>query len=575
MSMNREYAVVKAAGPDTVILFSTPGFAAERTTEKISLSDGAELWINGTYSSETDNAALLKQLRELEDANRAKEAFLSSMSHDIRTPMNAIIGMTALARRHIDEKQKVADSLSKIETASAHLLSLINEVLDMSRINSGRMVIADEAFSLSDLLHDTLTIVRPQAEQKNHAFIFSTGSIIAESLYGDVLRLRQIFVNIINNAIKYTNDGGRIEVTVSEEPHEDGCMLVFTCRDNGVGMTPEFLEKIYDPFERANTTTNSRIEGTGLGMSIVRRLVEAMAGTIHIESKPGAGTLVTISIPLRSEELQISTAALNGKKLLVIENDPELKNTYRTYLDEFHIAHRIVASDSEAVEAMTEAEFRSEPFSGVILGNTIESRAGVFDIAAYFRKAYPGMPLILVSSADWDKIEYRAVRSGIDHYIPVPFFRKTLINGLNSAFLAQEAGIATPESVDLSGRHILLAEDNLINREIAKEILSATNAVIDTAENGEEAVSLYMQSPEGAYDLILMDIQMPVMNGYDATAAIRSSGRKDAGTILIFAMTANTFAEDIAKAREAGMNGHIAKPLDIPKLMNTLRQIMR
>ncbi len=521
----------------------------------------------------SENDRLRRELAEALSANQAKETFLSSMSHDIRTPMNAIVGMTALAQKYIDEKPRVQDALGKIEVASAHLLSLINDVLDMSRINSGRLVVARDRFFLSDLLHDTLIIVRPQAEQRGHTFRFTTSDILRESLYGDPLRLRQVFVNIINNAVKYTPEGGLIEVSFSQEAQGDRCVLIFTCKDNGVGMTPEFLSRIFEPFERANDPSQARIEGTGLGMSIVLKLVEAMGGTLSIDSEPGKGTLVSVRIPMDYENLSVSPAFLQNRRLLIAESDPQLLSDYRTYLADTGVECTFTASSQETVEAVTDAAFCGRPFDAVIIGNRIEGAGTLFDLAGYLNKARPDMPILLAGEQNWEEIEYRATRSGITAFVPVPFFRKTLVTALQHA-LDDTSGSANGSVVNLSGRRILLAEDNLINMEIAKELLSSVNADIETAGNGKEAVDLFCASPEGHFDLILMDVQMPVMDGYEATRAIRSCGRPDSD-LPIYAMTANTFAEDIARAQEAGMNGHIAKPIDIPKLMSTLQQAFR
>ena len=515
---------------------------------------------------EQENAQLRKRLEEAEAENAAKESFLSS------TPMNAIVGMTALAKKHIDEKPRVSDALNKIETASGHLLSLINDVLDMSRINSGRMKLVQELFSLSDLLHDTMTIVRPQIAQKGHSYELLTENIVAEGLYGDALRLRQIFVNIINNAVKYTPDGGHLVIRIAQLWEGERCRMLFQCRDNGIGMTPEFLERIFEPFERVNTAAVARIEGTGLGMSIVKKLVEAMDGQIDLESEPGKGTCVNIRIPFAVETLSVRTDALKGQRLLVLEADAALQALYAQYLGEANIEHTVVPSVQAAFAALADADVHASPYGAVIIGKQQQSSDSVFDIAAYLNKSYPAMPLVLVSDEDWEKIEYRARRSGVREFIPLPFFRKSLLNALNEALSSsvQEDGGLTP---NLEGMRILLVEDNFINREIAKEILSATNAKIDTAEDGKQAVEQFLASEPGWYHLILMDVQMPVMDGYAATGVIRASGRPDAESTPIYAMTANTFAEDIARARAAGMNGHIAKPVDINTLMQTLRQI--
>jgi len=569
--MAREYAVRNAAGE---ILFSTPGFDASARTETVALSGGATLQLTGTDELRDECARLAQQLEEAESANAAKELFLSNMSHDIRTPMNAIVGMTTLAKQHIDEKARVSDSLDKIEVASGHLLSLINEVLDMSRINSGKMVLSQELFSLGDLLHDVLTIVRPQAAQRGHEFRFSVGEVAAESLYGDALRLRQIFVNIISNAVKYTPEGGVITVSAAVEKDGERCCLCFRCKDNGIGMTPEFLQRIFDPFERVSSTTVSRVEGTGLGMSIVKKLLDAMDSSIEIESAPGEGTDVLIRIPARYEPVPLETAALAGKRLLIVEADEELAETYRRYLGEAKLDFQIAGSAAGAFAAMADADISGERFSAVILGCRLGSGDRLLELAEYLHGSDSAMPIVLVSDCNWEEIEYHANRCGIEHFIPVPFFRKTLINGLNRALQdsAGETG-GSFDKLDLSKRRILLADDNEINREIAVALLEMTGAEIKTAENGKEAVDCFLAAPENSIDLILMDIQMPVMDGYEATRAIRGSGRADAGQVKIFAMTANAFAEDVAKAREAGMDGHLSKPIDINRLFQVLKTV--
>ena len=565
--MARKFAIINGEGQ---IVFQTKEFESADVTERLALSDGTTLLL----SDDATVQSLRAELAEAKNANAAKEEFLSNMSHDIRTPMNAIIGMTALAKKHIDEKARVMDALNKIDVASSHLLGLINDILDMSRINSGKMKISDEQFSLSDLLHDTLTIIRPQMAKKNHAFTFRVDDMPEETLRGDPMRLRQIYVNIISNAVKYTNDGGNITVAVTEEMEEDRCTLCLSCTDNGIGMSPDVLDRIFDPFERVSSSTISRIEGTGLGMSIVKKLVDAMEGSIRIESELGAGTSVTVRIPLRVVELPLHTEALAGKHVLVIEADREQQDIYRRYLSAGDIDHRIVSSSSEAIQALTDADYRGETFHAVILGKKDEGSGSVFDIASYLSQSFPQLALILIGDHNWEEIEYRANRCGIRHFLPLPVFRKTLLNGLNDALSSAAGEEQASGSPDLSGKHILLVEDNIINREITLELLSMTNASVDTAEDGSKAVEAFESAGEGYYDLILMDIQMPVMDGYAAARAIRSSKRADAGSVRIIAMTANTFAEDVARARDAGMDGHLAKPIDIPLLMQVLRQIL-
>ena len=567
--MSREYAVLSGAD----LLYKTAGFDGETVTETVPLSDGKTLLVAG---EDPGQAELLQKLREAEETISAKELFLSNMSHDMRTPMNAIMGMTALAEKHIDEKARVADALSKIEVASGHLLSLINNVLDMSRINSGRMRIDEQRFSIGDLLHDLTILSKPLIEQKKHDFILDTDGVTTESYLGDALRLRQVFVNIISNAAKYTEDGGVIRVTVSDEdaspPEKDRRILVFRCEDNGIGMTEEFLGRIYDPFERVNNTTVSKIEGTGLGMSIVKRIIDVMGGGIRIDSAPGKGTAVIIRIPLRAEEESDLPEGLDGKRFLVLEGDEKAAEHYRRIFTGDGIPFTRVNSAADALDALADADVKGTGYDSAIIGQSIRDGGDKLDVAAYLSKAAPSLPLILVSEDNWGDIEYRAERCGIRAFVPVPFFRRTLEKVLSDVTSENRGGDGQADFPDLTGRRILLAEDNLINREIALEILSMTGARIDTAENGEEAVRLYESAEPGAYTVILMDVQMPVMNGYEATGRIRSSGRPDAADVPIYAMTANTFAEDVARARDAGMDGHIAKPIDIPALMQVLRK---
>ena len=519
-----------------------------------------------------ENRALRAELEEAKAANLAKETFLSNMSHDIRTPMNAIVGMTALAKRYIDEKSRVMDALEKIDTASSHLLNLINDVLDMSRISSGRMKLARESFSLSDLLHDVMIIIRPLMESRGHTFRLVPEQIQAERFFGDPLRIRQILVNILSNAAKYTPPGGHILFTVSERMEGDVCHLGLACRDDGVGMTEDFLRRIFEPFERVNSSTISRIEGTGLGMSIVRKLLDAMNGTIRIQSAPEQGTDVRIDLPLPLEPVQEETESLRGLRLLIVEENQELQQTYHRYLEEASVEHTLVSTMPDALSAVTEAEFLQRPFAILLLGSLSEGVSHVLELAGYLHESRPALTLVMAGDLDWSHLEYRANRAGVYHFIPLPVFRKTLINGLSAALLDGQEKSTSSGFPNLAGRRLLLVEDNPINREIALDVLQSTQAAVDTAENGQEGVDLFLASPTGTYDLILMDIQMPVLDGYGAVALIRSAPREDAATVPIYAMTANTFAEDIARAHEAGMNGHIAKPIDIDTLMELLRR---
>ena len=565
------YAILN---PEGKLISQSADFVMKPELSRIPMSDGYTLLCDAEDTLREENANLRLRLEQAEAANQAKETFLSNMSHDIRTPMNAIVGMTALAKKHIDEKAWLIDAINKIETASTHLLSLVNDVLDISRINSGRMSLSHEAFSLSDLLHDLLTILRPVMEKKGHHYAVHTGEIAYESLYGDPLRLRQVFVNIISNSVKYTPDGGQIDIDFSVTAQGDKAVLHFTCQDNGIGMSEEFLSHIFEPFERMHTTDVSKIEGTGLGMAIVKKIVDSMDGTIRIDSTEGEGTCVSISVPLDYEVIEVDAASLQSERVLIMEADPEIRTKYETYLGERSIDARVVTSVQEALYAMTEAGYENLPYTCAVIGSMVENSTGSLDIAAYLHKTNPELTLVLASEDDWSSMEYMATRSGIQGFIPLPFFRKSLISGLNAALSSGNTG-SDSQCPDLTGKHLLLVEDNMINLEIAKEILQVTHAEVDTAENGQEAVDRVMARGAGYYTLILMDVQMPVMDGYTATKKIRESGLADALTLPIYAMTANTFAEDIQHAKDAGMNGHLAKPIDIQHLMQLLRSAVR
>jgi Signal transduction histidine kinase len=446
-------------------------------------------------------------------------------------------------------------------------------VLDMSRINSGKLRLVSERFALGDLMHDILIIIKPQMTQKGHSWSFKAENIRAEALLGDALRLRQTYVNIISNAVKYTPAGGDIRISLSEELEGELCRLNFSCVDNGIGMSQEFLSRIFEPFERAQHSGTSGIEGTGVGMSIVKKLVEALGGEIRIASEQDVGTRVDISIPLSYEHLEMDLAPLKGKRLLIIENDEETRAAYQLYLGECNLDYSLVRSAAEALSELTSAEFENKKYDLAVIGEKIQNSQNPLDIAEYLQKSQPQLPLMLVSSADWEKIEYQAQRSGIFSFVPLPIFRKSLINALADALKGASDGQSSSDSPDLTGKCILLVEDNLINREIAKDILASINATVECAEDGKQALDMFLASEPAHYDIILMDIQMPVMDGYSAARSIRALNRSDAAAIPIYAMTANTFQEDIDKALAAGMNGHIAKPIDINALMQVLRRV--
>ena len=525
------------------------------------------------------NAALEDALKAAEEANQAKSRFLSSMSHDIRTPMNAIVGMTAIGLSHIDEKARVQDCLRKIQTASSHLMSLVNDVLDMSRIDSGRMALSEEDFSLPDLVHETAVIVGPQATQKRQTLHIDIGDIFEENLVGDPLRLRQILVNIIGNAVKYTQEEGEIQVCFTQRPAPDrkggpAVWLDFSCRDNGIGMSQEFLTRIFLPFERVQNTTISKIEGTGLGMSIVKKLVDSMGGDVTVESQEGVGSCFRVALPFSASPLGRREPALPvGQTVLVAELRDGLAGQIMAYLREAGLEPIRLTSGVETVTQLTEAQYENRMPCALLLGHKLTDMPAL-DVASHVRQlAGPSFPILLVSEDDWAQIEYRAVRAGINAFVPCPLFPSRLLETLSSLTAGQSQGEQAQSGgeVDYSEHHVLLVEDNELNQEIALELLGMTGIQADVAGNGAQAVEMFQSSPEGWYEIVFMDIQMPVMNGYDATRAIRKLPRPDAETVWIVAMTANAFMEDMRLSREAGMNEHISKPVDVDRLTEVLR----
>lgn len=541
---------------------------------------------------EQKNALLQEALAAAEEAGRAKSRFLSSMSHDIRTPMNAIMGMTAIALSHIDEKARVQDSLQKIRTAGSHLMSLVNDVLDMSRINSGRLSLGEERFSLADLVHDVAVILRPQAAQKKQKLHIEIGRILCEDLTGDPLRLRQILVNIIGNAVKYTQVGGDIRVSFAQregEPKEaplspeaahalaagDIVWLDFLCEDNGMGMSPEFLERIFQPFERARGTAAGKIEGTGLGMSIVKNLTDRMGGRIRVESKEGEGSRFLVQLPFPAAQPEQGRAGMfSGQTVLVGEKKKERAAQFVGCMKDSGLTAVVKAGGLELVTWLTEARYEERMPCALLLGEELTDMP-VLEVASHVRQlAGDAFPIVLVSEADWTQMEYRAVRAGISAFVPCPLFPSRLMETLSRLLFCgngQDNGPAGRET-DYSGHRVLLVEDNELNQEIAMELLAMTGVQVETADNGAEAAEKFAASPEGYFELIFMDIQMPVMDGYEASRQIRRMNRADAAGVWIVAMTANAFVEDIRLSREAGMNEHVSKPVDPERLREILRK---
>lgn len=519
---------------------------------------------------------LKNALRSAEQANRAKSDFLARMSHDIRTPMNAIVGMTAIAGAHIGERERVLDCLQKITGASKLLLSLINEVLDMSKIESGRLVLADDEFNVGDLLQDLVVMMQPEIRSKGHTLEIRIAGLQHEIVLGDTQRIKQVLMNIFSNAVKYTPDNGTIRIEVREKAMDAGTSgyeFVFT--DNGRGMKPEFLDKIFRPFERADDREIATIQGTGLGMAISHNIIRMMGGDIRVESEYGKGSRFTVYMPLR---LQLHETApepdWNGLPVLVVDDDRLTCQSTCTYLQEIGLKGDWAFSGAEAIERISRRYEKKETYFAVIMDLKMPAMDGIETTRRIRRTVGNELPVIILSAYDVESYEKEARQAGANGFVTKPLFRSKLLQALKKyaceGFSAEEVHSTRLSDSDFTGRRILLVEDNELNREIALEIVGSTGAAIETAVNGAEAVAKVTASPEGYYHLVLMDIQMPVMDGYEATRRIRALSRTDARTVPVIAMTANAFSDDVKKAREAGMNHHIAKPIDIQMLMKTL-----
>ncbi len=527
--------------------------------------------------------ALVEAYENANRANRAKTDFLSNMSHDIRTPMNAIVGMTAIAGANIDNKDRVMDCLAKITQASRHLLGLINEVLDMSRIESGKISLNEEAFNLSELMDDVISMNRTGITEHHHQLEVRVSKITHENVIGDGLRIQQLITNIMSNSIKYTPDGGKITFDIREIPTQSqdvGC-YEFIIEDNGIGMSEEFQEIMFEPFSRADDKRTSQVQGTGLGMAIARNIAQMMNGNITVDSALGRGSKFTITISLKLD--RTNDEDLDhwvGLPVLVVDDDILCCQSTVEILQDIGIDSEWVTSGEAAIEKTLALREQNGNYFAIIIDWHMPGMDGIETTRRLRRIVGPDVTIIILSGYDFSSIEAEAREAGVNDFITKPLFRSRLISALQSnccrkkaaAKLMETAGLA---KMDLSGKRILLVEDNALNREIAEELLAMTGVTVDSAVHGKEGVEKFITAPAGYYDLIFMDIQMPVMNGYEAARAIRGSTAADAKTIPILAMTANAFAEDALLAKKAGMNEHIAKPLDLEKLTAALRQWIR
>ena len=528
------------------------------------------------------NQALSDAVAAAETANRAKSTFLSNMSHDIRTPMNAIIGFTTLALSNIDDKERVKDYLAKTLASSNHLLSLINDVLDMSRIESGKIHLEEVEVNLSDVLHDLKTIVSGQIYAKQLELYMDATDVADEDVYCDKTRLNQILLNLLSNAIKFTPAGGTVSVRVRQLAGKvHGCgQYEFRIKDNGIGMSPEFAKKIFEPFERERTSTVSRIQGTGLGMAITKNIVDMMGGTIEVQTAQGKGSEFIICVPMRTQAEHRPVekiTELEGLKALVVDDDFNTCDSVTKMLVKVGMRAEWTLSGKEAVLRARQSIEMSDVYHAYIIDWRLPDMNGI-EVTRQIRSLHDDTPIIILTAYDWSDIEVEAKAAGVTAFCSKPMFmsdlRETLMSALGQKLTDASQELLPEEDADFKDRHILLVEDNELNREIAQEILREYGFRVDTAENGAVAVEKVRTAAPGSYDLVLMDVQMPVMDGYTATRQIRALEDPALAGIPILAMTANAFDEDRRNAMESGMNGFLSKPIVIGDLVQELHKIL-
>ncbi len=550
--------------------------------------DGLEKYII-VMSDRTLDKRLNRQLQQAFDAaksaNEAKSNFLSNMSHDIRTPMNAIVGFSVLLEHNADDAELVREYTRKIMASSHHLLSLINDVLDMSKIESGKTNLTIARFSLPDLLEELNVIINPQARAKNQEFSIRLKGTPPDELMGDRLRLNQVLINILSNAVKYTPEGGKIEFTVQEIDQADNSKqyskLRFIVKDNGIGMSEEYLKEIFEPFSRAKNSVVNSIQGTGLGMAITKNLVDLMGGIISVESELGKGSTFTIELTFATvdDEDRDVWFANRISRMLVADDEEDICLNIREMMRETGVDVSYVTDGASAVDQAVRAHDLKSDFDVILLDWKMPGLDGVQTARLIREKIGKDVPILVLTSFDWSDIEKEARDAGIDAFMPKPFFTSTFFQTIRPLFV--DTTTQLPDEPDekfehaLEGKMFLVAEDNEINAELLTEMLALEGAKCEVAPNGKIAVEMFEKAEAGYYDMVFMDVQMPVMNGYEATRAIRALDREDAKTIPIIAMTANTFADDVKDAFDAGMDAHLAKPIDMDAVRRTVARFSK
>jgi len=533
------------------------------------------VFVNYFRMSRAQMRELDEARREAEHASRSKGEFLSNMSHDIRTPMNAIVGMTAIAMANVGDTKRVQDCLKKIALSSRHLLGLINDVLDMSKIESGKMTLNLELVSLREAMESIINIIQPQIKEKQQKFNVFIYNISSENVRCDSVRLNQVLLNLLSNAIKFTPEGGAIEVSLHEEVSPKGSEFVrilIGVKDTGIGMSAEFKEHIFDSFSREDSRRVQKTEGTGLGMAITKYIVDAMGGTIEVESRQGKGTEFLVTLDFERAEEQEETMHLPGITMLVVDDDQQLCESTVESLESIGVSAEWALDGESAVEMVADHHEKHADYQVILLDWKLPGMDGIRTAKELRRQLGDDVPILLISAYDCSEIEMEAREAGISGFLSKPLFRSTLYYGLKPYAGADTSTfVSEKKNVDFSGKRILLAEDNELNWEIANELLSDLGLELEWAENGRLCADMFRQSEVGYYDAVLMDIRMPVLDGYGATDEIRAMDRPDA-SLPIIAMTADAFSEDIQRCLDHGMNGHVAKPIDIKEIERLLER---
>ena len=534
------------------------------------------LFLFDLLSTLSFNKRLQIAAREAESANKAKTDFLSTMSHDIRTPMNAIIGLTTIAEKNLGDVESTGESLRKISLASNHLLTLINDILDISKVESGKLKLSPLTFSIVETVENLVTVSQPMIKEKNIEFSFHINQMEKEYLYTDQLRLNQIYINILSNAIKYTEPGGRVSVDLRQEKSDKpGCIrLTYVVADTGIGMSPEYMATMYQPFSRQIDSRVNSIQGTGLGLAITKQMVELLEGTIDCQSEQGKGTTFTVVLDIPEADKQRDNMQLDSIDILIVDDDETMLEITGDTLESLGASAEQAQNGLEALGMIEHRHLAGKDYNVILIDWKMPELDGLETIRRIRSEIDADVPILLMSSYDWSDIEDKAKEAGADGFVSKPLFRSTLYDRISS-LTGKESGSYAPEDdyPDLQGLHLLVAEDNDINWEIISTILSMYGITTDRAENGRICVDMMRAAEEGSYALIFMDVQMPEMNGLDATRAIRGLEDPWAASIPIIAMTADAFSENVTKCLEAGMNGHIAKPIDVKLVIKEIRRI--